>query len=88
VKDLEVELEVTKQKNKETLEQAIILERERVTQMQWDMDELRRKCCEMESKLKFEQVGYFSSPPISLIIYLFSREATFFLSYSETVISA
>jgi hypothetical protein len=56
VKDLEVELEVTKQKNKETLEQAIILERERVTQMQWDMDELRRKCSEMESKLKFEQV--------------------------------
>ncbi|KAF3329553.1 Sorting nexin-4 [Carex littledalei] len=55
VKDLEVELEVTKQKTKETLEQAIMLERERVTQMQWDMDELRRKCSEMESKLKFEQ---------------------------------
>ncbi|KAJ4798943.1 Phox (PX) domain-containing protein [Rhynchospora pubera] len=55
VKDLEVELEVTKQKSKETLEQAIMLERERVTQMQWDMDELRRKCSEMESKLKFEQ---------------------------------
>lgn len=35
-----------------------MLERERVTQMQWDMDELRRKCSEMESKLKFEQVGY------------------------------
>ncbi|OAY62878.1 hypothetical protein ACMD2_17211 [Ananas comosus] len=55
VKDLEVELEVTKQKSKETLEQAILVERERVTQMQWDMDELRRKYLEMESNLKFEQ---------------------------------
>lgn len=54
-----MELEVTKQKSKETLEQAIMLERERVTKMQWDMDELRRKCSEMESKLMFEQVGYF-----------------------------
>ncbi|KAJ3679141.1 hypothetical protein LUZ60_017152 [Juncus effusus] len=55
VKDLEVELEATKQKSKETLQQAILVERERVTQMQWDMDELRRKCSEMESKLKFSQ---------------------------------
>lgn len=56
VKDLDVELESTKQKNKENLQQAILLERERVTQMQWDMEELRRKCLEMESKLKSEQV--------------------------------
>lgn len=74
MKDLEVELEVTKQKTKETLEQAIMLERERVTQMQWDMDELRRKCSEMESKLKFEQVGYFF-----LMKYFVSRMATSFI---------
>ncbi|CAN4076907.1 unnamed protein product [Withania somnifera] len=51
VKDLEVELEATKQKSKENLEQAILVERERVTQMQWDMEELRRKSFEMELKL-------------------------------------
>lgn len=55
VQDLEVELEVTKQKNKENLQQAILLERERFTQTQWDMDELHRKYLELESKLKFEQ---------------------------------
>ncbi|RRT43863.1 hypothetical protein B296_00056130 [Ensete ventricosum] len=55
VKDLEVELEASEQKGKENLEQAVFIERERVTQMQWDMDELRRKCSEMESKLKLEQ---------------------------------
>ncbi|WMV41834.1 hypothetical protein MTR67_035219 [Solanum verrucosum] len=51
VKDLEVELEATKQKSKENLEQAILIERERVTQMQWDMEELRRKSLEMELQL-------------------------------------
>ncbi|KAJ8534979.1 hypothetical protein K7X08_016707 [Anisodus acutangulus] len=51
VNDLEVELEATKQKSKENLEQAILIERERVTQMQWDMEELRRKSLEMELKL-------------------------------------
>ncbi|KAJ4953384.1 hypothetical protein NE237_030216 [Protea cynaroides] len=55
VKDLEVELESTKHKGKENLQQAILAERERFTQMQWDMEELRRKCFEMESILKFEQ---------------------------------
>ncbi|CAJ1973702.1 unnamed protein product [Sphenostylis stenocarpa] len=54
VKDLEVELETTKQKNKENLQQAILIERERFTQMQWDMEELRRKSMEMEMKLKSE----------------------------------
>lgn len=52
VKDLEVELETTKQKSKENLQQSILIERERVTQMQWDMEELRRKTFEMELKLK------------------------------------
>ncbi|CAM0908799.1 unnamed protein product [Alopecurus aequalis] len=55
VKDLEVELDATKQKSRDTLQQAILAERERITQMQWDMDELRRKYSEMESNLKIEQ---------------------------------
>ncbi|XP_028792788.1 PX domain-containing protein EREL1 isoform X2 [Neltuma alba] len=54
VKDLEVELDTTKQKSKENLQQAILIERERFTQMQWDMEELRRKSLEMEMKLKSE----------------------------------
>lgn len=52
VKDLEEELESTKVRSKENLHQAILMERERVTQMQWDMEELRRKSLEMEFKLK------------------------------------
>ncbi|EEF46943.1 PX domain-containing protein EREL1 isoform X1 [Ricinus communis] len=55
VKDLEAELETTKQKNKENLQQAILIERERLTQMQWDMEELRRKSFEMELKLKSKE---------------------------------
>ncbi|XP_042038910.1 PX domain-containing protein EREL1-like isoform X1 [Salvia splendens] len=55
VKDLEVELETTKQKSKENLEQAILIERERVTQMQWDMEELRRRSMELELKLNQQQ---------------------------------
>ncbi|KAF8393159.1 hypothetical protein HHK36_021400 [Tetracentron sinense] len=55
VNDLEVELETTKKKSKENLQQAILIERERFTQMQWDMEELRRKSLEMESKLNSEK---------------------------------
>ncbi|XP_024164890.1 PX domain-containing protein EREL1 isoform X2 [Rosa chinensis] len=55
VKDLEVELETTRQKTKENLQQAILVERERFTKMQWDMEELRRKSLEMELKMKSEQ---------------------------------
>ncbi|XP_042007267.1 PX domain-containing protein EREL2-like isoform X1 [Salvia splendens] len=55
VKDLEVELEITKQKSKGNLEQAILIERERVTQMQWDMEELRQRSMELESKLYSQQ---------------------------------
>ncbi|GMJ15855.1 hypothetical protein like AT4G32160 [Hibiscus trionum] len=51
VKDLEVELENTKQKSNENLQQAILLERERFTQVQWEMEDLRRKSLEMELKL-------------------------------------
>lgn len=60
-----MELETTRQKNKENLQQAILVERERFTKMQWDMEELRRKSLEMELKLKSEQViiplSFFSS---------------------------
>ncbi|XP_024961145.1 PX domain-containing protein EREL1-like isoform X3 [Cynara cardunculus var. scolymus] len=55
VKDLEEELETTKLRSKENLHQAILMERERVTQMQWDMEELRRRSLEMEFKLKSQQ---------------------------------
>ncbi|KAL6534105.1 hypothetical protein OROHE_013938 [Orobanche hederae] len=55
VKDLEVELESTKQKSKENLEQAMLIERERVTQMEWDMEELRQRSIELELKLNSER---------------------------------
>ncbi|KAK4388648.1 PX domain-containing protein EREL1 [Sesamum angolense] len=58
VKDLEVELETTKQKSKENLERAILIERERVTQMQWDMEELRLKSMELELKLNSQQAEH------------------------------
>ncbi|KAF3447099.1 hypothetical protein FNV43_RR12279 [Rhamnella rubrinervis] len=54
VTDLEVELETVRQKSKENLQQAILSERERFTQMQWDMEELRRKSLELELKLKLK----------------------------------
>lgn len=53
-----MELETTKQNGKESLQQAVLIERERFTQTQWDVEELRSKCLEMELKLKFEQVLY------------------------------
>ena len=53
-----MELESTKQKSKENLQQAILNERERFTQMQWEMEELRRKSLEMEMKLNARQVKH------------------------------
>ncbi|KAK4488862.1 hypothetical protein RD792_004652, partial [Penstemon davidsonii] len=55
VNDLETELESTKKSGKENLEQAIIIERERYTQIKWDMEELSRRCIELELGLKSEQ---------------------------------
>lgn len=55
VKDLEVELETTQLNCRENMQQAVLTEKERFTQMQWDMEELRRKCLETEMKLKFEE---------------------------------
>ncbi|KAK4787333.1 hypothetical protein SAY86_011166 [Trapa natans] len=57
VNDLEVELNSTKVKSIETLELAVLAERERFTQMQWEMEELRHKSFEMELKLKSRQDG-------------------------------
>ncbi|KAE8735212.1 Adenine phosphoribosyltransferase 5 isoform 1 [Hibiscus syriacus] len=51
VKDLEVELGNTKQRSKENLQQAIPLERERFTRMQWEMEDLWRKSLKTELKL-------------------------------------
>jgi len=70
VKDLEGEVETNKQKSKENLQQALLIERERFTQMQWDMEELRRKSMEMELKLKSEQVIYLSTILLFIIILL------------------
>ncbi|KZV47634.1 hypothetical protein F511_14420 [Dorcoceras hygrometricum] len=64
VKDLEAELEATKQKGKDNLEQALLIERERVTQMQWDMEELRRAAMEMELKLKSPGSGRLDTESI------------------------
>lgn len=60
MKDLEVELETTKEKSKENLQQALSLEKERVTKMQWDMEELRRRSLEFELQLK-SQVHFLSN---------------------------
>lgn len=63
VKDLEEELETTKLRSKENLHQAILMERERVTQMQWDMEELRRELLEMKFKLKTQQDDKLETEP-------------------------
>ncbi|CAN4086407.1 unnamed protein product [Withania somnifera] len=55
VKDLEIELDSLKQSGKENLQQAVLTETEKFNQMLWNMEELRRKCAEMELKLKSEQ---------------------------------
>lgn len=53
---MEVELETTRLNCKENMQQAVLAEKERFTQMQWDIEELRRKCLETEMKLKLEEV--------------------------------
>lgn len=57
VKDLEGELENARFKSRETLQQAVLLEREQVTQLQWDLEELRRKVFETEQSYKLEQAA-------------------------------
>lgn len=53
---MEVELETTSENCKENMQQAVLNEKERFTQMQWDMEELRKQLLETELKLKYEQV--------------------------------
>ncbi|KAJ8774089.1 hypothetical protein K2173_009520 [Erythroxylum novogranatense] len=55
VKDLEMDLETTRTNCKDNMQQAVFTERERFNQMQWDVEELRRQCLELEIKLKYEQ---------------------------------
>ncbi|XP_010503583.1 PREDICTED: protein CROWDED NUCLEI 4-like [Camelina sativa] len=51
VKDLEVELETTRESCKQGMEKTVLDETERFTQIQWDMEELRKQCMDMESLL-------------------------------------
>ncbi|CAH8260646.1 unnamed protein product [Arabidopsis lyrata] len=51
VRDLEVELETTRESCKQGMEKTVLDEKERFTQIQWDMEELRKQCMEMESLL-------------------------------------
>ncbi|XP_016649498.1 PREDICTED: uncharacterized protein LOC103328102 isoform X2 [Prunus mume] len=69
VKDLEVELETTRENCKENMQQTVLTEKERFTQMQWDMEELRRKCLDLELQLKSEQDAkvHSESTKISII---------------------
>lgn len=69
VKDLEIELDSLKQSGQENLQQAVLTEKEKFTEMQWDMEELRRKCVEMELKLAAEQV-YCHSLLLQNVIFL------------------
>ncbi|XP_051147694.1 PX domain-containing protein EREL2-like isoform X2 [Andrographis paniculata] len=58
INDLETELESTKKSVEENLERAMSAEEERITQMQCDMEELRKRCIEMELRLKSKQDEY------------------------------
>lgn len=74
VKDLEIELDSLKQSGKENLQQAVLTEKEKFTQMLWDMEELRRKCVEMELKLTSEQVHCHSRLLQNVIFLLYFRQ--------------
>ncbi|KAK5794465.1 hypothetical protein PVK06_035693 [Gossypium arboreum] len=56
VKDLEVELETAREYCDKNMQQAVLFERERFTQIQWDMELVWKQCLEMELKLKNDQV--------------------------------
>lgn len=77
-----MELETTIQRNKENLEQALMTERERVTQMQRDMEELRQKSFKMELKLKSKEVMN------CFILVTFCPEPSKFTLSSNVVISS
>lgn len=55
IKDLEVELETSKQRGKENLQ---LVERDKFTQLQWAAEDFRKKCMELELRLQSEQVHF------------------------------
>ncbi|XP_031129444.1 PX domain-containing protein EREL1-like [Ipomoea triloba] len=55
VKDLETEAESAEQSSEGNMQQPVLTEKEQLTKMLGDMDELRRKCLETEASLKAEQ---------------------------------
>lgn len=63
-----MELETTRQNCEDNMEQTVLSERERFTQMQWDLEELRGKCLELELQLNSEKVC-FSTVSIYLRSY-------------------
>ncbi|KAL0719394.1 hypothetical protein Bca4012_068718 [Brassica carinata] len=69
VKDLEVELETTRESCKQGMEQTVLKEKERFTQIQWDMEELRKQCMEMESLLNSmkDEKAYIETTNQSLV---------------------
>ncbi|XP_047325762.1 PX domain-containing protein EREL1-like isoform X2 [Impatiens glandulifera] len=86
VKDLEVELETTRQKSKESLQHAILVERERVTQMQWDMEELRQKSFELELKLKSQQGDGLDKESTNGSVLMQDMETTFFAQEKDDLL--
>ncbi|KAK5770238.1 hypothetical protein PVK06_046388 [Gossypium arboreum] len=55
VKDLEVELKTNREYCDENMQQAVLIEREKFTQIQWNIELVWKQCLEMEVKLKNEQ---------------------------------
>ncbi|GAB2230906.1 hypothetical protein Droror1_Dr00015203 [Drosera rotundifolia] len=55
LKDLKTELKIARETDKESLKNGVSSEREHYTQIQWDMEELRKRCLELELRLKDEQ---------------------------------
>lgn len=55
VKDLEMELESVKKTCKDDYQKAILVDREKLAQIQWDAAELQRKYATLESSLKLKE---------------------------------
>ncbi|XP_062089888.1 PX domain-containing protein EREX [Humulus lupulus] len=68
VKYLEVELETTKQACTENIQQTVFTEKEKFTQMQWDVEEFQRKCMQLELKLKSEEEGKIRAESTKMLI--------------------
>lgn len=79
---MEVDLETTRQNCKENMQQTVLTEKERFTQMQWDMEELHRRCLDLESQLKSEQV-LFVLPQIIYSSLLFNAEVLMWMMFTN-----